>query len=81
MAIQWYARPCVCSNFLRYSFEISCIDSSSKIIEKSFFKSGLSPFVELCPFERFIMMFYNQDILTNKTAMSFKLGQVLEDDE
>ena len=36
-------------NLLRYSFEISYRDSSSKIIDKYFFKSGLSPFVELCP--------------------------------
>ena len=35
---------------LRYSFEISYMDSHKKIIGKFFFKSGLSPFVELCLF-------------------------------
>ena len=37
-------------NLLRYSCGISYMDSSSKIIDTYFFKSGLSPFVELCPF-------------------------------
>ena len=47
------ARPSVrvsVQNLLRYSFEISYMDSSQKIIDTYFFKSGLSPFVELCPF-------------------------------
>ena len=38
-------------NLLKYSFEISYMDSSSKIIDTYFFKSGLSPFLELCPFK------------------------------
>ena len=37
-------------NLSRYSFEISYMDSSSKNNLHIFFKSGLSPFVELCPF-------------------------------
>ena len=38
-------------NLLRYSFEISYMDSSPKNNWHIFFsKSGLSPFVELCPF-------------------------------
>ena len=35
---------------LRYSFEISYMDYSSKNNLYEFFKSGLSHFVELCPF-------------------------------
>ena len=34
-------------NLIRYSYEISYMDSSSKIIDTYFFKSGFSPFVEL----------------------------------
>ena len=38
-------------NLLRYSFEISYMDSSSKNHwHIFFFQSGLFPFVELCPF-------------------------------
>ena len=37
-------------NLLRYSFETSYMDSSSKIIDIYILKSGLSPFVEICPF-------------------------------
>ena len=33
-----------------YYFGISCMDSSSKIIEAYFSKSELSPFLELIPF-------------------------------
>ena len=50
-------RPCMrpsvrpLQNLLRYSFEISYMDSSSKkLLTRIFFKSGLFPFVELCPF-------------------------------
>ena len=68
-------------NLLRYSFEISYMDYSSKLLTHIFFKSGLSPFVELCPFERVIMKFCNQDISKTITAMSFKLGQLIEHNE
>ena len=37
-------------NLLRYSCEVSYMDSSSKIIDTYFFKSGLFNFMELCPF-------------------------------
>ena len=37
-------------NLLRYSFEISYMDSAYKIVDTHFFKSGLSPFVKFCPF-------------------------------
>ena len=43
-----------------------------------FLKSWLSPFVELCPFERVIMKFCNQII---SKARSFKLGQLIEDND
>ena len=50
-------RPCMrpsvhpLQNLLRYSFEISYMDSSLKNdLHIFFFKYGLSPFVELCPF-------------------------------
>ena len=33
-------------NLLRYNFDISYMDSSSKIIDSYYFKSGLSPFLE-----------------------------------
>ena len=44
---------CPCVRYKIYkgnSFEISYMNSSSKIIDTYFLKSGLSPFVELCPF-------------------------------
>ena len=45
-------------NLLRYSIWIP----HQKKIDTYFFQSGLSPFVELCPFWRVIMKFCNQDI-------------------
>ena len=68
-------------NLLRYSYEILYKNSSSKIIDTYFFKFVLSPFVELCPFQRVIMIFCNQDISKTITVMRFKLGQVIEDNE
>ena len=78
------ARPSICvsvQNLLRYSSKISCMDSSSKIIDRYLLKSGLSPFVELCPFEMVTMLFCNQDISKIITAMSFKFGQLIENNE
>ena len=45
------------------------------------FKSGLSPFVELCPFKRVIMKFCNKDISKIIAATSFNLGQLIENNE
>ena len=55
------------------------MDSSLKIIDTYFYKSGLSPFVDLCPILRVIMIFCNQDISKTIIAMSFKLGQLIDD--
>ena len=46
-----------------------------------FFKFGVSPFVELCPFQRVIMIFCKQNISKTITAMSFKLVQLIEGNE
>ena len=50
-------RPAVCpsvrasiQNLLRYSLEFHILISHQEIIDTSFFKSELSPSVELCPF-------------------------------
>ena len=53
IAFGFSVRPSVrafVQNLLRYSFEISYMDSSSKNNWRIFFMSGSSPFVELCPF-------------------------------
>ena len=68
-------------NLLRYSFEIAYMDSSSKIIDIIFFKSGLSPFVELYPLLKVIMKFCNQVFSITIAAMSFKVGQLIEQNE
>ena len=52
-----------------------------KIIGLGFFKSGLSPFLELCPFKRVIMKFCNQAISKTIPGSSFKLCQLIEDNE
>ena len=59
----------------------SYMDSSSKNDTYFIFKSGVSPFVELCPFHRVIMIFCNQNISKTITAMSFKLGQLIDGNE
>ena len=76
-----YASVRPLQNLLRYSFEISYMDSLSKIIDKYFLKSGLCPFVELCPFLWAIKKFCNQDISKIITATTFKLGQLIEHNE
>ena len=76
-----YASVHPLQNLLRYSFEISYMDSLSKIIDTYFFKSELCPFVELCPFERVIMKFCNQDFSKTITATSFKHGKLIEHNE
>ena len=43
--------------------------------------SGFSTFVELCPFKRVIMKFCNQKISKTITARSFKLRQLIENNE
>ena len=45
------------------------------------FLSELSPLAELCSFERLKVQICNHDILKTITAMSFKLGQLIENDE
>ena len=73
-------RPSV-TKFIKIQFWNSYMDSSSKNNWHVFFKSALSPFVELCPFQRVILKFCNQDISKTITAMSFKLGQLIEHNE
>ena len=46
-----------------------------------FFLSELSPLAELCPFEGLKVQICNNDISKTITARSFKLGQLIEDDE
>ena len=46
-----------------------------------FFLSELSPLAELCPFEGLKVQICNYDISKTITARSFKLGQLIEDDE
>ena len=46
-----------------------------------FFLSELSPLAELCPFEGLKVPICNHDISKTITARSFKLGQLIEDDE
>ena len=46
-----------------------------------FFSSELSPLAELCPFEGLKVQICNHDISKTITARSFKLGQLIEDDE
>ena len=46
-----------------------------------FFLSELSPLAELCPFEGLKVQICNHDIMKTITARSFKLGQLIEDDE
>ena len=46
-----------------------------------FFLSELSPLAELCPFEGLKVQICNHDISKTITARSFKLGQLIEDDE
>ena len=63
-------------------FEISYMDSSSKnSLPVFFFLSELSPLAELCPFEGLKVQICNHDISKTITARSFKLGQLIEDDE
>ena len=42
---------------------------------------NLSPLAELCPFEGLKVQICNHDISKTITARSFKLGQLIEDDE
>ena len=46
-----------------------------------FFLSELSPLAKLCPFEGLKVQICNHDISKITTARSFKLGQLLEDDD
>ena len=46
-----------------------------------FILSELSPLAELCPFEGLNVQICNHDISITITARSFKLGQLLEDNE
>ena len=46
-----------------------------------FFLSELSPLAELCPFEGLKVQICNHDISITITARSFKLGQLIKDDE
>ena len=58
------------------------MDSSSKnSLPVFFFLSELSPLDELCPFEDLKVKIFNHDISKTITARSFKLGQLIEDDE
>ena len=69
-------------SYERYGFEISYMDSSWKNSwSVFFFLSELSPFLELCPFEKISMKSCQQDILKSIWARGLKLGQLIEDDE
>ena len=57
------------------------MDSSSKNSLPVFFLSELSPLAELCPFEGLKVQICNHDISKTITARSFKLGQLIENDE
>ena len=46
-----------------------------------FFLSELSPLAKLCPFEGLTVRICNHDISETITARSFKLGQLIEDNE
>ena len=46
-----------------------------------FFLSKLSPLAQLCPFEGLKVQICNHNISKTITARSFKLGQLIEDDE
>ena len=59
---------CVCSNLLRYSIEISL-------------KVWIISLCGVMPLLKGHNHIFNQDILKTLTAMSFKLGQVIEDNE
>ena len=58
------------------------MDSSSKNILPVFFLlSELSPLVELCPIYGLRVQICKKDISKSIEARSFKLGQLIEDDE
>ena len=58
------------------------MDSLSKnSLPVFFFLSDLSPLAELCPFEGLKVQICNHDISKTITAKSFKLSQLIEDDE
>ena len=52
-----------------------------KWLTRIFFLSELSPLAELCPFEGLKVQICNHDISKTITDRSFKLGQLIEDDE
>ena len=52
-----------------------------KIAYPYFFLSELSPLAELCPFEGLEVQICNHDISKTITDRSFKLDQLIEDDE
>ena len=57
-------RLCVCRfKIFKLGFEISYMDSSlKKIADPYFWGSELSPFVELCPYQRVSLKFCDQDL-------------------
>ena len=64
-----------------YDFEISCMDSAWKNNWPVFFffLSDVSPFLELCPFEKIRMKSCQQDISKIVWARGLKLGQLIGD--
>ena len=63
-------------------FEISYMDFPWKNSwPVFFFLSELSPFLELCPFEKIRMKSCQQDISKSSWAKGLKLGQLIGDDE
>ena len=58
-----------------------CIPHQKIAYPYFFFLSELSPLAELCPFEGLKVQICNHDISKTITARSFKLGQLIEDDE
>ena len=52
-----------------------------KKLTRIFFLSELSPFLELCPFEKIGMKSCQQEISKSILAKGLKLGQLIGDDE
>ena len=69
----------LCFHF--FSLCIMALRRASLPVGLLVFFSELSPLVELCPFEGLKVQICNHDISKIITARSFKLGQLIEDDE
>ena len=81
------ARPFVCSSVRSKKFKARVLKFHIWIPRQKmaypYFFSCLNylPLAELCPFEGLKVQICNHDILKTINARSFKLGQLIEDDE